>query len=198
MDNNETKIISNKNMKSIYSNIRNNNAFDSQKSAGRVIFKSSINSSIKDYIEGKISANDANKRKESIKINNNENFGINKEMNKRSFTSKNNNNIIISKQLNQRCSVNLNVTSNLFKNISKINESFSENIKDFDNQNIIREKRYSMALIDKTKNLAEVIYIKSYKESNTLEHEEDDKDDNVISTQDKNETIITNCTCNIF
>ncbi len=52
--------------------------------------------------------------------------------------------------------------------------------------------------IDKTKNLAEVIYIKSYKESNTLEHEEDDKDDNVISTQDKNETIITNCTCNIF
>ena len=49
--------------------------------------------------------------------------------------------------------------------------------------------------IDKNKNLAEVIYIKSYKESNTLEHEEND---NEISTQDKNETIITNCTCNIF
>ena len=49
--------------------------------------------------------------------------------------------------------------------------------------------------MDKNKNVAEVIYIQSYKEANTLENE---NDNNELNIQETNETIKKNCTCNIF
>ena len=68
------------------------------------------------------------------------------------------------------------------------------------NKNLFNKKRKSKNVnfideIDKNKNVAEVIYIKSYKELNTLENEDDD---NLMHIQETNETVKKNCTCNIF
>ena len=68
------------------------------------------------------------------------------------------------------------------------------------NKNLFNKKRKSKNVnfideINKNKNLAEVIYIKSYKELNTAENEDDD---NLMPIQETNEKVKKNCTCNIF
>ena len=188
--NNDSKYLSSKNMinksnekkrKSFFNNIKNNISFASQKKVGIGIIKTSINSSIKDYIAGKISADDAKFNAENIKSK----YRHSKKTNNKDIVGnskgiKNNDNIFNSNnKLSSRLSVNLNTTSNLFKEIKDISSSFSENAKNFDNQNI--KKRSSMILEKKTKSLNKII-------NNSFEHNSKDKIkiNDIINEEDSN------------
>ena len=88
---------------------------------------------------------------------------------------------------------------------SKNNDKEKKTVESFIKQNRSNKLLYNKKIkpknvnfideIDKNKNVAEVIYIKSYKEANKLENEHNNNEMNIQKT---NETVKKNCTCNIF
>lgn len=153
---NNTEIINNINptitepkSKSLFNS---NKKIKSFHSPTKSIIKSNIGSSIKDYIEGKISAVDTKfnsdafnmKRKQSVKLNNKDLFGFNKEINKNILSTGNINNFN-SVKINPRLSLKLNTNSNLFKEIKEISSSFSENPKNLKSE--INKKRNTLNIV---------------------------------------------------
>ena len=149
------------------------------KGMNKGIIKSSISSSIKDYIEGKISANDAKfnaeiilKNKQLHKLNNKGLLSLKKETNK-NMSSANNINTFNNKKINPRLSLKLNTNYNLIKDIKDIKDihsSFYENNKTIDRD--MNKERDSLILDIKVGNS-----VKNIKNTikNEIINEEDSK-----------------------
>ena len=155
------------------------------------IIKPSANSSIKDYIAGKISANDAKfnaeniktKRKQSVKLINNNLLEFKNTINKNILT-KNNTNDINHNILVPRMSLS---TNNNFISMKDIKTSFNENKKNFERET---QKRSSLKLdIEKksTKNILKNFDIELNDENLNIKNKIKN-DDEIINEEDSNKS----------
>ena len=173
-------------------NINNNKKhFQNKLLLGKSLFskapkaiKPSASSSIKDYIEGKISAIDANKKKQSIKLNKKNILEFNRGTNK-DLLSKNIINIFNNQKIMPRMSL---ATNNNFNLMKDIRSSFSENKKNSEKE--IYKKRSSVKLIlekKSSKTLLKNLDININENNNNINSKNTIKNnDEIINEEDSN------------
>ena len=195
-NNNEQNNNNNNNENSNQSHLNNmKNKYPTPVNKKLSFIKPKASSSIKDYIEGKISAKDTKynnenkiKKKNSFILNNPSLLNINNEIGKYSLSTNNIN--IVNAKNNKRLSVKIDTNPNLLKEIKEIGSSFSENTKNSEREN--NQKRSSLNIIRNNNNIENKYFNSFYENVNNNNNNKDSQNinnDNNIIINKSNEII---------